>query len=266
MRKLFYLLLIFTELCLAQNHPGEHLELMIGKELKVKEKSENFKTYGFNDFYKSPNRKQDNIYLYEPEKRIFATPYDSLVGKTFKLISFEKDSNYVDYYFLKLENPQIGILFYNYHSKSSYDFDDTFEVIGGFKLPLDITCKENITKEVDKFTKKVTYYSPILERLSYSKSGKSTYLSINVPGSTLNTNEKGLILLLNDGSKISRPNEKISVSYSDGYRYSAFILLSPIEIQRIIKNPITDVKLYIYDAEVFNPEKYSEFLKCLTKL
>ncbi|MDI6033020.1 hypothetical protein QLS91_08030 [Flavobacterium sp. LB2P84] len=134
----------------------------------------------------------------------------------------------------------------------------------GFAQETDYCSK--IQTNTDKFSGVIKYNSPRLERITFLKEKGIIDIRIDIPGSTLNVNEKGVILLLEDGSKINRPNQKISVDYNDGYRYSAYFQLTKLEIQRIIKSPITDVKLYIYDAEIFEPLKYSEYLKCLSKI
>ncbi|PIF32981.1 hypothetical protein CLU81_3551 [Flavobacterium sp. 9] len=124
----------------------------------------------------------------------------------------------------------------------------------------------NIKINEDKFSKKTSYSSPITDRISFKKSGAIISIRIDIPGSTLSTGEKGVILLLRDGTQISKPNEPIYIGVRDSYRYSANFTLSKAQIQRIIDNPITDVKLYIYEAEVFDSEKYSEYLKCLVSM
>jgi len=123
-----------------------------------------------------------------------------------------------------------------------------------------------IKTDIDKFSKIKTFNSPILERIAFFKEKGIISIRIDIPGSTLNVNEKGVILLLSDGTQIKRPYENISANYQNGYRYSAYFNLSKIEITRIINNPITDVKLYIYDSEVFDPQKYSEYLKCIVNI
>lgn len=118
----------------------------------------------------------------------------------------------------------------------------------------------------DKFTGLEQYNSPILDRVVFFKSKSGVKIRIDIPGNSLSTGEKGVILLLSDNSQIKKPNEKVFVSAGTKFRYSASFYLNTMEIERITKNPITAVKLYIYEADVFDPEKYSEYLKCLAKM
>lgn len=93
-------------------------------------------------------------------------------------------------------------------------------------------------------------------------------MSINELGSTINVGIKGLTLLLENGKKIERPNADIDAKVNkggSGYLYSAFIELTKEEIDLLINNPITDNRLYIYDGQIKNGAKLSEYLKCLTK-
>jgi hypothetical protein len=122
---------------------------------------------------------------------------------------------------------------------------------------------EDIITETDKFTKKITKYSPLLEDIGFTKVGGKIYISLYAKGETLNVNERGVKIILKDGSIINKPNLNIDVTYNSGYRYSVFFPLNKLEIQKIIKNPITDFRLFIYDNTVSNPDKFSYYLKCL---
>lgn len=256
---LFFLLI--TAICSGQDFVGKNVELLNGKVLIVKEKDKELQRFGYDNFFTDENLKNK----YAKDSSIFNTPYDSLVTKKFKVIDIKpfKDGIGSEYFILKLENEKTGILYFQYNPKNEFKF--VFNVEGGVVFPDGYWCND-IKIEKDKFTNVVTKRSPLLERIAYSKEKGIIDISINIPGSTVNFDGKGVILLLSDGTKISKPNQKISVDYRDGYRYSAYFQLNKIEIDRIIKNPITDVKLYIYDAEIFNPKKYSEYLKCLVKM
>lgn len=93
-------------------------------------------------------------------------------------------------------------------------------------------------------------------------------MSIRVFGSTINVNITGVIILLNNGDKIERPEAKIDSKVSrngSGYTYSAFISLSPAEIEKLSQNIITDVRLYIYDSTIKKGKKLQEYLKCIAE-
>lgn len=143
-------------------------------------------------------------------------------------------------------------------------------------LPSDFFCKE-IESKIDKFEDKQTFTTPIG---LFFKSGirfykivdkgiPSFYLSVHVSGSTINIGEKGVIILFKDGSKFTKPEEKIDVKVGSGtgYSYSSFIRLTLDELKVFSLKSISDTRLYIYDnsVEEQSAEKIKEYLKCLIK-
>jgi len=258
--KNFWVALFICTSCFSQGFAGDNVGLLVGKILTVQELDPALKTYGYDNFYKDENLKEK--YLIGPTN--FNTPYDSLVNKKFKVSELKPiEGSYKKVYSMKIVNDKIGILYYKYQPDNGYFF--VFDIDGGLSYPDGYWCKDIVSKK-DKFSGIITRNSPLLEPISFSKEKGLIYLDIEIEGSTLNTNKKGVIVLLSDGSKINKPNASVDVRYSEGYKYSAFILLNKLEIARIIKSPITDVKLYIYDAEISNGTKYSEYLKCLNKI
>jgi hypothetical protein len=259
MKKIILALLLFlNSLSYSQTIIGENYELIKNREVVYLGNS--FTTqYGTDKFYiDSLLTKKYAALDYKN------TPSDSVVNKKFKVLNFEKRKHPIFTssfdYVLKLQNDRNKIIFFKYDIHT-----EDLRLIGDMIYPDGFFCKK-IESDKDKFSGITTHRSPLLDVLSFSKSKGVTYLRIDIPGSTLNYNTKGVILLLSDGSKINKPNEKIDVDYNNGYRYSAFIALSKIEIDKIIKNPISDVKLYIYDFEIVDKQKYSEYLKCLSKM
>ena len=130
-------------------------------------------------------------------------------------------------------------------------------------------CSE-ISRQVDRFDNQVTIRSPLIQKITYSKiieeNKEYIYLSIRIPGRTLNTGLNGVILLLKSGEKVSWKNQRVDTNYnsfSDTWEYSSFTLLDNEMINKLIKDPITDVKLFIYDSSIENPEKFSSYLECI---
>ena len=73
-------------------------------------------------------------------------------------------------------------------------------------------------------------------------------------------------MLLKSGEKVSWKNQRVDtnyISFSDTWEYSSFTLLDNEMINKLIKDPITDVKLFIYDSSIENPEKFSSHLECI---
>lgn len=237
MKKVIIALLLFNFISYSQTIIGENYELIKNREVVYLGNSYSSQ-YGSDRFYADSllNKK----YAALDYKN---TPSDSVVNKKFTVLNFEKRKDAIFTssfnYILKLKNDRNKIIYYKYDI-----YNEDLRLIGDIIYPDGFFCRK-IKSDKDKFSGIKTHRSPLLDVLSFSKSKGFTYLSIDIPGSTLNYNTKGVILLLSDGSKINKPNEKIDVNYNNGYRYSAFIALSKIEIDKIIKNPISDVKLYI---------------------
>ncbi len=249
---------------LAQNFPGKDVELIVGKEIKVLEKAESLQKYGFEGFYKDPDLKRKYACC-----QSYNSKYDELVNKVFKVISYEPYTNNIgtDKFKLKIENKETGIIYFDYSSEFEHTFP--FEVIGGFDYPKGFLCRD-ISEKIDKFTGDSTFNTPIENDISLikvkSKKGVTTYLSVNVFGSTANVGIKGAIFLLENGIKIEKPEAEIKVkvsSYGKGYTYSAFIPLNSDDILKFSTNLITDIRLYVYDSKIKDGKKYLEYFKCI---
>lgn len=267
MRKILLLAtILISTFSFGQNFPGSEVNLLLNKEIKVIEKDASLQKYGYDNFYINDKlkKKYDCCESYNSK-------YNGLVGKVFKVLSAEPYKNIIgtDKYKLKIENSETGIIFFDYDPKYEHSFP--FEVIGGLDLPDDFYCR-NIETTTDKFDGKTTSRTGYSEGISFVKVTKDNsskiYIAINETGSTLNVGKKGLILLLENGKKIERPDADIDIKVNkgaSGYVYSAFIELTDAEIKLMIENKITDDRLYIYDGEIKYGAKLSEYLKCLTK-
>lgn len=279
MKKLLLLsIILISGLTYGQDFPAKSVDLLLNKTVKPKALKESMQKYAYKNFYSKFDTVSKKLEKYKKGHRAFPkgtfqSDYDKLVGKEFLVTKIYDQKSTLSsdegrYSVLELKNPELGTVFYNYDSK--YDFEFELEVVGGLELPEGFYCKD-IETTTDKFNGETTAssdYSEGIKFLKITKNGSSKiYMAINESGSTLNVGEKGLILLLENGNKIERPNAKIDVDTGSGrnYVYSAFIELTKKEIDLIINNPITDDRLYIYDGEIKNGAKLSEYLKCLTK-
>ncbi len=264
MRKIIQILLLLPIFAFSQNFAGKDVELYKDKELKVKPVEANLQSYGYRGFYTDIDLK--NVYSNGSGR---SSKYESLVDKIFKVLSYEayKNSIGTEKFKLKLENSEIGILFYDYDAKVDLLFP--FEVIGGLTLPSDFYCK-GITETVDKFTGETKYNTNsggiFFLKVVKDKTSK-IYLSINQPGATLTIGKKGLTILLENNKKIVKPDADIKANSngSGGYYNSTFVELTLAEINLLKANNMTDLRLYVNDSEVQNGAKYKELLKCLTK-
>ena len=141
MKKIILLLAFFTTIASkAQNFPADHIELLEGKELKVMPLPESSQPYGYRNFYSDSKLKK----VYKEKKH--STPYNVLVGKVFKVLSYEPYLNLIGQqrYKLKLENEDTGILYYEYDPSFEYDFN--FEVIGGLVFSEEFYCEQIMEK------------------------------------------------------------------------------------------------------------------------
>jgi len=255
--------ILISNVTFGQNFPANYVNLLLNKEIKVQEKD--VEKYGYYDFY--VNSKLKKIYACSEG---YYSKYSELVGKVFKVLSAEpyKNSIGTDKYKLKIENPEIGTIYFDYDPNYEHQFP--FEVIGGLNLPEGYYCK-GIKTTIDKFDGEKTIRSDYSEGISFtkfiSKGTFRTYISVRGFGSTISIGKKGLILLLKNGKKIVRADAEIEISVGtgDSYNYSAFTELTNEEIDLIINNPITDKRLYIYDGQIKNGVKLSEYLKCMSK-
>ena len=114
------------------------------------------------------------------------------------------------------------------------------------------TLNDYLSNE-DKFTGEKTYYSPTTT-ISIAKfvqiKSSNQYISIDVPGSTLNYGCYGVSILFENGKKIVRPHEKVETNYSSGWSYRAFFTPTANEINLLKSYKVVAVKLYIYDADI----------------
>lgn len=261
MKKMILLGILFLSLkAFGQDFPGKDIQLLMGKELKVIKIPESLyeRFYSDDKLKKKLSIRQNNI----PKS-------EYLVGKIFTLISYEpyNDNLGSEKFKIKIENSETGIIYYDYDPSLELFFP--FEVIGGLDYPDGFFCKD-IKESKDKFTDEIKYSSSESDGISFSRIKKgnatNTFLSVNVAGSTVNVNIKGVILLLENGFRIDRPDAEIDVKVSSrgsGYIYSAFMDLEANDIILLTQNKITDVRLYIYDNSITNGKKLLEYLKCI---
>lgn len=262
-----FITLFLVDFCLiAQDFPGKDVELLAGREIRVKELSESLQKYGYDGFYKDENLKRKFACCQN-----YKSKYNVLVNKVFKVTSFQEYKSIgTNKFKLKLENPETGIIYYDYQPEYEHSFP--FEVIGGLIYPDGFFCK-HINKTSDKFTDKISYNSPLDENIILYKIIENDktlfFMRIEVYGSTISVNKEGAIILLKNGIKIVKPKAEINVdiqNHTKGYSYSTFILLDDEDIEKLTISPITDVRLYVYDRGIKNGLKFMEYLKCLLNI
>ena len=134
----------------------------------------------------------------------------------------------------------------------------------------------DIVMKVDKFEGTTTWDSPIFGtgiaatlqksvRFIKTKSKDGlvrTYLSVSTNGLTLNTNEKGFILLFEDGTRFEKPGAEVDVDVADGgaWRYSVFIPITDEELDLFATKKIEGYKLYIYENNYMMPKDILRYM------
>lgn len=283
--KKFILIAIISSLNLiisfGQSFPGNSPEMLINKTVKPKDVEESLQEYFYKNFYIEFDKEKKQFAKDEWDNTPFPTKersttskYSQLVGKEFNVIAVYEiipKNSYDDEktYALELKNEEIGTLFYKYDP--SYIFNYELEVIGGLDYPKGFFC-DDIDYEKDKFEKIERFYTPRKDGINFLKTIEnektSIYMTVRTHGAGLTVEGKGLYLLFEDGTKISKPNEIIDVDIAiNGYVYEAFFVLTKNDIKLLTEKTMTDKRLVVYDGTVDKDSAaiLKEYLKCLVK-
>lgn len=266
----------------SQSFPENNPELLLNKIVKPIEITESLQKFAYENFYLEFDKEKKQFTKEEHKNKPFAigpsylavSEYSKLVGKEFKVLQIyemvPKNSFSGKEYAIEIENSEIGKIFYKYDPRYETSFE--LEVVGGLDYSADFFCSK-IENQKDKFEDKETFYTPFESGISFVKTvekGKSAiFMSVRINGSSLSVSKKGLNILFEDGTKLTKPEAGIDtdVSSGSGYVYSAFIKLTPADIKLLTEKSITDTRAYIYDGMVDkeSAKKIREYLKCLTK-
>lgn len=194
--------------------------------------------------------------IFEDKNKINKSDIVNFRDNTFKVDSiFNFDGIGIGHKLFKLTNTKTNnIIYYNYSVYSKSDNCLLMERTENDYI-------SDIEKEVDDFTGEIRFTTPRPNQVGIShnplgtivkhidKKGVSYYLSldINSPGIFRGN---GAYILFTDGTKWSRPNEKIDVNYDKGYVNSAFIKITESDLQIFKTKTIKKCRLYIVDKEV----------------
>jgi hypothetical protein len=277
MKKLIlFSLIILSNFTYGQNFPSTSIELLLGKDLKVREKPEELQKYGYKDFYVSEIMKVK----YDAGQSDANTRYESLVGRVFRLIDYKQytDKTGAKKFTLKVENPETGMLYYDYDPRFEEEFE--FVVIGGIKYP-DGFFDTYVKTFRDKFKNEKSYSTPQgCDKITFLKTiahtnvfnpnqTKSTiYMQVSEIASDIKLNSQGMTILLENDLRIDIPREKLRVetnSTSEGFVYTALLELKPEQVKLLSENKMTDYRLYLYDKEIVCGNTLKEYLKSIVK-
>ena len=191
---------------------------------------------------------KDNVYRVDS---IFDFQYKSFDQKIFKLVDTKTNES----------------IYYKYSTRNDYDY---------LLLTEPIVLKESdfvkeIEREVDDFTKEIKINSPYNSQVGilykYIKKGVVTYyLSLEIGSSGIQRGS-GVYILFTDGSKWSRPNEKVDITYRSGFQNNVFIRINESDLNTFKTKTIKKYRLYIHDQEVDKAEadKFKIYTSLVTK-
>lgn len=214
--------------------------------------------------------------VYSPEEKYnFNTKKESLLGKVFNVDSIIEDNAHRRCIFELVEINTKEKIYFIYNIKygsSSYGFP--FLTSKEFKKE-DFCGKLKTTK--DDFTDKVSIDSPFekdgIDKIQLSKVKNANnityYLYLTTTGTTPNVGVKGVILLLDDNTKINKPDVSVDVKVSGtSYEYSALVPLTLAEVGTLKTKGIDKYRLYIYDHNLSfgMTEKFKMYFQCITDL
>lgn len=287
MRTQDLILAILLSACLfplfAYSFPGEDVDMFIGAKVVADENNTWSVTdypityHGYKRFYNDFNEEtkklsRDRPFPIGPEWDQ-VTDSEKLESVEFVVTDYYEvmpsGYNAKIEYALKLENAEFGTIYYRYDPLNESSLE--IEVVGGLDLPEDYYCSD-ITKIDDKFTGEITYRSPYLSGIGFSKVVRDTqsdiYMSISTSGLTCSVMKNGAYLLFDNGEQIKWPQAVVSTDAGSGYfRYRAFVKLNPNDLELLKNHLLTDVRLYIYDSTISrnHARRLKAYIGCLMK-
>lgn len=221
----------------AQNFPGERVELLKGKTIKVTPfDSEVRSKMGYYGFYK--DAALEKIY----KKSGNGTPVNELVGKEFKVVSIQPFVTALkeNLYKLLLENAETGNLYYKYNPQQSASFP--FEVVGGLEVPSDF-YKDYVKRDlIEGVHVTQTKNMESIEFKSFKMPSGTVFSGyINRPYS--DSPGEGATITFKDNSKIEKP-EAVLEKYQSGNTiyFKAKFYLTAEECNKLTNNEIISVK------------------------
>ena len=275
MKKLLLILLFLPFIGFGQNYPGTEVQLLLGKTLVVKSYKIDFiaSTDGDTVYYEYYSEFYKNNKLTKTYKRDFYdfSKLEYLVDKKFKVVNIQPYSEDKKYYILELENNEETIYF-KYDSNFSSNFP--FKVVGGIILSDEYYCK-NIIEDEDKFSGVKSYTKRVrnVKILKTSKDGMYlTALSMHQISYQVKS-KNGVILLLENGEKIEKPNAYVEVDvHNPGgghpYIHRTSIKLTDAEVSLLSKNKITDYRIGYVDGAISSTDALTlmKTIRCFISL
>ncbi len=172
------------------------------------------------------------------------------------------DGDSISYYFVP--NSTKVIMFVN-----GIKIDSNINTMNHLSVAMTrIDCNSSITKKVDEFSGEITYDATITDDVSFLKIKKDGvikyYLSIWIKETGIYTGT-GVWIILKNGKRINKPNEKVGYDYVGGSFYTkTFIRLTNEDITLLKQSGIEKYKLYISTGEI-DSDISKDIFNCLLK-
>jgi hypothetical protein len=258
MKKIIMLLALFAGfIAAAQDCPGERIELLKNKTLKVLPLSENLQRLGYKGFY-------SDVDLKEVFKRIGKTSgYSALAGKELKVVSYEGYTNReaANRYKLLLETPEGDRLYYDYNPADCSAF--IFQIKKDPEPPVDCnTIAAKKTREGLPF-----YETKRIENVSFIRffeADGSTNDAIEISTYLIQGTQKGVSVLLSNNAKIERAEGNVLPALIALRRgHMALMILTPAEAELIKNNEIVKTTIGTIETEITKGSRLKTSYDCL---
>lgn len=208
--------------------------------------------------------------MYRHPQYSFATVKDSLMNKVYRVIDLH-DADRVDNKVLVLQDTiWQDVIYFKYDVEHDLSFPF---LVSGYKITQEEN-KEGITRGVDEMTDEIEISTGLLNIARIvkliNKGVAKTFLRLTITDdSSLGVGEKGVIVLFTDKTKWNRPAQPIEVSsVTKGWRYSAFIPLTALDIALFSTKKVSRSRLFIYDDYLTDDEaeKLTMSMKEISKM
>ena len=128
-------------------------------------------------------------------------------------------------------------------------------------IPVDVN--DSIVREIDDMTDDIKISSPVSKTMAILKriktDGTSYYFMLSTTGVTGINNSKGVIVLFDDNTRMTLPDEEITLNTEiDGFRYFAVIKLTKEDLIILATKKIKKYRLHIFDQTI-TPEEGNLF-------
>lgn len=262
-----------------ENFLGEDFMQYKGALLKLNGDAIRKLNHAFYSDLKYCQKTYDENVIYPDNQYGYVTVRDSMINRIFKVEDIVgKDGgpfsggSSLDKPILVLKDTNTEqTIFYVYSKKLKSKFPF---LVSGIEIDTALLCAK-IERKVDDFTDELSFHSPTLNGSQVASmiinkyiKGSNTdyYLQLRAFGNSVSVAETGVIILFQDGTKMNKPSEEISVDAGEnGYTYNAWITLTAAEVESFSVKTIKKFRLYIYDKEVSPSEadKFTHYVKCI---